>query len=400
MIEKVDRVEPGEVQGYLVRLMQEKGFLEKVFDALQEGVIVTDGEGKISYVNRAACGLFGIAAKQALDAQIGQRIPGLDWESLVRERKVVSRDLEILYPQNRFLNFYLAPIEDGELAAHVLGYVMIIRDISETRRLEEEKIESETLNALTMLAAGVAHEIGNPLNSLNIHLQLAERKLKKAPPEIRADLSEVIEIARGEIKRLDFIVGHFLKAIRPTQPQLELGDVNRLLQESLRFLEPEIKDRNIEVRLELHANLPKLPLDEDQIKQAFYNLVRNANQAMGNGGLLRIRTDLDDYNLVVQFIDNGAGISAEEMANVFQPYFTTKKTGSGLGLLIVRRIVREHGGEIELESAEGVGTKVTCYFPRTERRMRLLETTETKEAVIEIEARNSKSKTRKRRRTR
>ncbi|MFT5469199.1 MAG: two-component system, sporulation sensor kinase E [Verrucomicrobiales bacterium] len=384
LIEKVDRVEPGEVQGYLVRLMQEKGFLERVFDALQEGVIVTDNDGEISYINRSACGIFGIEEKEAIGVQIGKQIPGLDWESLVKEHKVVSRDLEVFYPQNRFLNFYLAPIDEKEVSADVLGYVMIIRDISEHRRQEEEKIESETLNALTMLAAGVAHEIGNPLNSLNIHLQLAERKLRKAPPEVQKELGEIIEISRSEIKRLDFIVGHFLKAIRPTKPLLEPRDLNKLLQESLRFLEPEIKDRNIEVRLELANDLPKLRLDEDQAKQAFYNLVRNANQAMGNGGLLRICTEADDYSVIVRFIDNGVGISAEDMANVFQPYYTTKRTGSGLGLLIVRRIVRDHGGEIELESTTGTGTSVTCYFPRAERRLRLLESSEKKEDVIEV----------------
>lgn len=384
LVEKVDRVEPGEVQGYLVRLIQEKGFLERVFDALQEGVIVTDDEGEISYINRSACGFFGIDAAEAIGVQIGKQIPGLVWESLIRERSVISRDLEIFYPQNRFLNFYLAPIEDEQVSDSVLGYVMIIRDISEDRRLEEEKIESETLNALTMLAAGVAHELGNPLNSLNIHLQLADRKLRKAPAEIREDLKEIIEISRAEIKRLDFIIGHFLKAIRPSKPQLDLRDLNKLLQETLRFLEPEIKDRNIEVRLELDSELPKVRLDEDQAKQAFYNLVRNANQAMGNGGLLRICTEADDYNVVVRFVDNGVGISAEDMANLFQPYYTTKKKGSGLGLLIVRRIVRDHGGEIELESTEGAGTTVTCYFPRTERRLRLLESAEQKEDVIEV----------------
>ena len=384
LIEKVDRVEPGEVQGYLLRLMQEKGFLEKVFDALQEGVIVTDVAGAISYINRSACGFFGIEEDQALGARIGEEIPGLTWETLVEQRKVVSRDLEVFYPQARFLNFYIAPIEEHEVAEGLLGYVMIIRDISETRRLEAEKIESETLNVLTMLAAGVAHEIGNPLNSLNIHLQLAERKLRKAPASIRSELQDIIDISRGEIKRLDFIVGHFLKAIRPTSPQLEPSDVNKLIQESLRFLEPEIKDRNTEVRLELHSGLPKLRLDEDQIKQAFYNLVRNANQAMGNGGMLQIRTDLTEYNLIVEFIDNGVGISAEDMANLFQPYYTTKKLGSGLGLLIVRRIIREHGGEIELESNEGIGTKVTCYFPRNERRLRLLETSARPEQIIEL----------------
>ncbi len=381
LIEKVGRVEPGEVQGYLMRLVQEKGFLEKVFDALQEGVIVTDTEGVISYINQAAGDFFALNRENAAGDPISSRIPGLEWESLVRERKVVSRDLEVFYPENRFLTFYLAPIEDGDIA---LGWVMIVRDTTERRRLERKKIESETLNVLTMLAAGVAHELGNPLNSLNIHLQLAERKLRKAPPKLRAEMQEILEISRSEIKRLDLIIGNFLSAIRPTEPQIKTEDLNALLQESLRVLEPEIKDRSIDVRLELHSKLPKLQLDAGQIRQAFYNLVRNANQAMGNGGKLLIRTDTDDYNILVQFIDDGVGISAEDMANLFKPYHTTKTSGTGLGLLIVRRIIREHGGEIELESEVERGTTVTCYFPRTEKRMKLLPTgSEMEEIVVE-----------------
>ena len=371
LIEKVDRVEPGEVQNYLVRLMQEKGFLEKVFDALQEGVIITDADGVISYINQSACEMFAVQEDHAVGARIAEEIPGLDWETIAKEKtKVVNRDLEVFYPENRFLTFYLAPIEDDDI---ILGRVMIIRDTTERRRLEAEKIESETLSVLTMLAAGVAHEIGNPLNSLNIHLQLAERKLRKAPAKLRSEMEEILEISRAEIKRLDFIIGHFLTAIRPTKPDLKKHDLNRLLQESLRFLEPEIKDRDIDVRLELHGTLPMLQLDEDQIKQAFYNLIRNASQALGSGGMLQIRTDIDDYSVLVQFIDNGVGISAEDMAKLFEPYQTSKPTGSGLGLLIVRRIIREHGGEISLESEVDLGTKVTCYFPIAEKRMRLLE---------------------------
>ncbi len=373
LIEKVDRIGPDDVEKYLLNLMQEKGFLEKVFDALQEGVVVTDRKGTISYINRAASDLFVLNRDDVVGDRIDSKIPGLEWKSLVKEpNKVVSRDLEVFYPENRFLNFYLAPIEDPASPDKSPGYVMIIRDITQTRRLEVQKIESETLNVLTMLAAGVAHEIGNPLNSLNIHLQLARKKLKKAPPELRGELEEILKISQNEISRLDFIINQFLDAIRPSTPQMERCDINQLLQESVRILEPEIQDREIEVVLELNDRLPKLQVDPTQIKQAFYNLIRNANQAMGTRGVLRIQTDVDDLNVIVRFIDDGAGISAQDMANVFQPYYTTKKTGSGLGLLIVRRIIREHGGEIELESQAGSGTCVSCYLPLTERRIRLL----------------------------
>jgi two-component system, sporulation sensor kinase E len=378
LIERVDRVGPGDVQQFLVQLVQAKGIFERVFEALQEGVIVAGASGRIHFINSGACDFFGLTRDDALGALVGERIRGLDWDALVGdgENTVVSRDMEVFYPENRFLNFYVVPIEaedahgDGEEAT----YVMLVRDITQNRRLTEETIESERLSALTMLAAGVAHEIGNPLNSLNIHLQLLDRKLRKAVPDLYEEgLQELVEIATGEVKRLDFIVEQFLRAIRPTQPQMEVMDVNALVRESVRFLEPELADRRIAVRQELRSDLPPLRLDGGQIKQAFYNLIRNAAQAIGSDGEITVRSDLDDEFVRVAFRDTGDGISAEAMSRIFQPYFTTKKSGTGLGLLIVRRIVREHGGEMRFESAEGEGTTVTLFLPRVIKGVRLLE---------------------------
>jgi PAS domain S-box-containing protein len=372
LIARIGKLEPEEVKNALVRLVQEKGFLEKVFDSLQEGVIVTDVDGQINYVNRAACGFFGLDAEVAIDKRLDSQIRGLDWSKLIAEGQVVSRDIEVFYPENRFLNFYLSPIEDAQIGKD-LGYVMIVHDITLTRKLTEEKIESERLSALTLLAAGVAHEVGNPLNSLNIHLQLIERRLRKAAPELyESQFKELLDVAKGEVDRLDFTIAQFLKAIRPTKPVLEMNDINDIIRESARFLEKELSDRQIAMKLELRSNIPPMMLDTNQLKQAFYNIIRNAMQAMSNEGQLLIHSDMDDYEVVLTFSDNGPGISAEAMAQVFDPYFTTKKSGTGLGLLIVRRVVREHGGEIELTSRPNEGTRVVVRLPRIQRPPRFL----------------------------
>ena len=138
---------------------------------------------------------------------------------------------------------------------------MILRDITESRRTAEQTLESERLNALTLLAAGVAHEIGNPLNSLHIHLQLIDRKIRELDPDVRKNLEESIGIARTEIARLDSIVTQFLRAIRPTRPHLAPENVNSILEESVRFFAPEIKDRDVVVEQELRSDLPMLQLD-------------------------------------------------------------------------------------------------------------------------------------------
>jgi signal transduction histidine kinase len=398
LIERLGRIGPEEVQNYFLRLAQEKGFLETVFNAIQEGIIVTDSKGRITYLNDAACGLFGLEAAEAIGKSLDERIRGSDWGSLTKSPGPVSHDMEIFYPQNRFINFYIVPllmesrnsvagIDDSGLSglpipatAEQVGHVMILRDITKSRRTAQQTIESERLNALTLLAAGVAHEIGNPLNSLHIHLQLMERSVQKLNGDAKAELQQSIDIARSEVNRLDSIVTQFLRAIRPSRPQLRPGSLNTIIEEAVRFFTPEIQDRDITVKQELRSDLPLLQLDRDQMKQAFYNVIKNSLEAMKRHGTLHIRTDMDDTNVIVSFVDTGSGMSAGNLSRVFEPYFTTKPTGTGLGLLIVRRIVREHGGELSIESNEGEGLTLTIRLPYIEKRIRMLEAGESKPA--------------------
>jgi two-component system, sporulation sensor kinase E len=391
LIERLGRIGPEEVQNYFLRLAQEKGFLETVFNAIQEGIIVTDSKGRITYLNDAACELFGLEAGDAIGKRLDERMRGLDWESLTQTGGPVSRDMEIFYPANRFINFYIVPlmIEHRDSAAadtlpgpprsaiaatgEQVGHAIILRDITESRRSAQQTLESERLNALTLLAAGVAHEIGNPLNSLHIHLQLMERKVRKLKGEARQELQESIDVARSEIGRLDSIVTQFLRAIRPSKPQLHPESVNAIVNEAVRFFAPEIQDRDVVVEQELRSDLPLLQLDRDQIKQAFYNVIKNSFEAMKRRGILRIRTDMDDTHVLISFIDTGGGMSPENLSRVFEPYFTTKSSGTGLGLLIVRRIVREHGGELSIESSQGKGLTLTIRLPYLDKRVRMLE---------------------------
>jgi two-component system, sporulation sensor kinase E len=381
LIGRLGKIGPEDVQNYLLRLAQEKGFLETVFNAIQEGIIVTDSSGKITYMNDGACELFGLDAEDSIGKQLDERVRGLDWHSLTRSGGPVTRDLEIFYPSNRFINFYIVPLiiehraEDVQAdgAGHQVGYAIILRDITESRRTAEKTIESERLNALTLLAAGVAHEIGNPLNSLNIHLQLMERAARKLEGKERGELEQSIKVARDEIGRLDSIVTQFLRAIRPSKPQLQPANINAIVEETLHFFAPEIEARDIVVESEPRSDLPLVQIDRDQMKQAFYNIIKNSFEAMKRRGILRIRTDMDDSHVRVSFTDNGGGMSAEALSRVFEPYYTTKSRGSGLGLLIVRRIVREHGGELAIESAEGKGLTLTIRLPFKDQRVRMLE---------------------------
>ena len=394
LIGRLGKIDASEVQNYFLRLAQEKGFLETVFNAIQEGIIVTDSTGRITYLNEAACELFGLENDDSIGKRLDEKVRGLDWESLAHAQGPITRDMEIFYPANRFINFYIVPLvierrEEtirGDVGAgnaqekrtasdqgEQVGYAIILRDITETRRSAQQTIESERLNALTLLAAGVAHEIGNPLNSLHIHLQLMERKIRELDGPAKTELRDSVNVARAEIRRLDSIVSQFLRAIRPSKPQLATENINLIVEEAVQFFGPEITDRDMVVEQELRSDLPLVQVDRDQIKQAFYNVIKNSLEAMKRRGILRIRTDMDASHVLVSFKDTGGGISADNLSRVFEPYFTTKSSGSGLGLLIVRRIVREHGGELAIETSEGKGVTVTIRLPFRDGRVRMLE---------------------------
>jgi two-component system, sporulation sensor kinase E len=376
ILARLRRIQPEEVEAFFVELARDKRFLETIFNAIREGVIVTDTAGTVIYMNDAAGMLFGIDPAASLGRPLSENISGLRWKELAQGHDIVTRDIEVFHPAHRILNFYVVPLmaEDDDKPGHRehAGYALIMRDFTDRHREAQETLESERIAALQLLAAGVAHEIGNPLNSLTIHLQLLERRLRKLPEEQQEALLHPLEVAQEEIKRLDTIVTQFLRAIRPAPLHRAPHDLNSLVREAAEFLQPELKSRNILLELDLAPGLPVLDVDEDQLKQAFYNIIKNASEAMKQGGLLKIRTSADGEWMNVTFSDTGGGMTQETMARVFEPYFTTKKTGSGLGLMITQRIVRAHGGEVVLESDPGRGLRLTIRLPRHDRQVQML----------------------------
>ncbi len=368
LLGRIERLGPTEIQNYLRRLAQEKGFLETVFNALQEGILVVDIRGKVLYGNQSAERLLGIDWEGALGKSISRYLPDVAWPSLFASGQIFSRDLEITYPEMRYLNCSAVPLEKGPEGAD--AFVVIIYDMTANREKTLEMIESEKLNALTLLAAGVAHELGNPLNSLQIHTELLQREL--ARKKTKTSVADSLAAIRSELQRLDVIVNQFLRAIRPASPKLLPTALNEIVRDAVLFLTPQMENRDVLVEMELSKDMPPVRADRDQLRQAFFNVMKNSLEAMDRGGILRVRTELSDSHFLISFRDNGSGMSVAEMGRAFEPYFTTKQAGTGLGLLVVRRIVREHGGEIQLESREGKGTTVRILLPRSERRIRLL----------------------------
>ncbi len=182
-----------------------------------------------------------------------------------------------------------------------------------------------------------------------------------------------IEVAVQEVGRLDCIVKNFLEAVRPKPPKMEPLDLEKLLKDALEFMRAEIENKKIAVEARVPVGIPMLLGDAGQLTQAAYNLIKNAIQAMSEGGRLTIDVEVDDIHVHVRFADTGPGIDEVALQRLMEPYFTTKSSGTGLGLLIVDRIVRAHGGELTIESRPGEGAAFTISLPRHARMVRQLE---------------------------
>lgn len=372
IIPKLRKLDPQSMRNCIQLLAKEHGFLENIFNTIGEGVVVIDDSLHILYHNAAAKSMLGLPDELSR-LTMNKILKGLNWEALLPRQqhggtasKVVRQELELSYPCRRIVQFYTLPISGSDSQ-----YVLIFNDVTSMMDAAVSSAETERSRMISMLAAGVAHEIGNPLNSLYLHLQFLQRLLGSGEYSAEEALEEVTE-ARGEVERLDTIINQFLRAIRPGKLTMQMLDLKTLVLESLHFMRHEISAREIHVDVLWDDNIPFINGDAGQLKQAFYNLVKNAVQVMQNGGRLGVSCSSDSDFVTLSVMDSGPGIAQENLSSIFQPYFTTKDRGTGLGLMIVERIVRDHGGSLSVESEEGAGTTFTIAIPRRDRMVKVL----------------------------
>ena len=326
------------------RISDELAFSEMIFNTTSDGYVVLDKSGEPVWSNPAAEGLFNM--------KIADVMPTLSLPLGTSSRK----ELSITYPEQRFLQVQTIPMSGETLVK--------ITDITRERRQSEEELRAGASEAVRQLASGVAHEIGNPLNAISLNLGLLAREY----PD-----DESIQDCIQQIKRLDGILKGFLQALKPSRPNLAPGSVVVPIKNTLSTLENEFVNRNIRVNFNAPSGLPVTAVDQAQLEQVFYNLLKNSIEAMKDGGEITLDIGYDDDSVTVGISDTGVGMDDETLSHLFEAYRTNKEHGNGLGLMISKRIITDHGGTIDVESKPGQGSKFAIRIPRIEKRIRRLK---------------------------
>ena len=350
----------------LVEEVEDIELLETVLSSLPYGVIVAKPDHHIQFMN--------IPVRRMLPMRQGDYFNRLPWDVILDKDigafiKDSLTDLGNIRPRDFTLE---TPSRDVTLSIGVMpvvkegkiqGDFVYVEDVSNKRAEEARLRRAESLASLTTMAAGVAHEIKNPLGSMSIHLQLMQKILNSEKGGCLEEMEEYLSIISEEVERLNAIVVDYLFAVRPMDTHPLMGSLNEIIRELVTFMQYELMEADVELDEDLDEKLPDIRIDDKLMKQALLNIVKNALAAMSRGGQLSIATLYKEDHVVLKISDTGIGIPKEQIQKIFEPYFTTKDNGSGLGLTLVYKVIKEHGGEIHVHSKENLGTTFTILLP-------------------------------------
>ncbi len=346
-------------------------YYEDLLGSLQDGLVVVDRELMVTFLNPAAEELLGVSATTAQGKPVasflgeGSPLIALVDRAFKTGRAHAEHDASVLRPHERVSVSAVASLLTDH-SGEARGGVLVLRDLTHIRELEEQVRRAERLTALGALAAGIAHEIRNPLMGVRGAAQLLQSE-----PSFPAALKEYNDVIIREVDRLNSLVEGMLAFAQPRAPRIVECNINEILEEILTLEEPVLMRRGVTVRRTYDPQVPVVAADPDQIRQVFLNLFRNGAEAMEGGGELTLETGYERRSprcfglsvAVVKVIDQGPGLSPEARQHLFDPFFTTKPTGTGLGLAVCHRIVGDHRGSVEIGEAEEGGCAVTVLLP-------------------------------------
>ncbi|ADY13106.1 two-component system sensor histidine kinase NtrB [Sphaerochaeta globosa] len=368
-IQKIDQLDSKQIVDIMRSQAGDVEMLENVLESIHDGVILTDEKLTVLYANSNCRTLVPMARFRSYEGFALSKV--LDDEHVLRyinlsvQQKAADENNEFTFQKGDTLQTIAVTVFSYKSNNERIrsSYVVMFSDVTEHNANEARLRRSENLASMTTMAAGVAHEIKNPLAAMAIHLQLLRKAFGRKESLTLDDAQRYLDVLDEEISRLNSIVVDFLFAVRPMDTRLRLAQITRTLEEVTNFVMPELSEHHVRMKLDLPTSLPKLEFDEHLIKQALLNLIKNAMNAMEGGGMIILQVRHDQNQVLLKVIDTGIGMDEQTQQKIFEPYFTTKATGTGLGLTVVYKIMKEHKGDITVQSKLGEGTTFTLYFP-------------------------------------
>ena len=342
-----------------------KVFSETVIKNMPFGLIATDENGKIAYFNQEAESIIQIPNQRVMGKNPGEALPEKFWayiRDLTENESGIEKNISFSLDGERALSLELNVSSLKGDNGEFLGDIILFRDLTEIKNLKMEIEKNQRLASLGNLAAGVAHEIRNPLSSIKGFATYFKERYKDIP-----DDKKTAEIMVQEVERLNRVISQLLEFASPLKIHKKSVSMVTVIQHSLKMIEGHAREKNIKIKTDLDHRIKDLYIDPDKINQVFLNIYLNAIEAMENNGTLYVRFTGDKKNTMakVEISDTGKGIITEDLTHIFDPYFTTKQSGTGLGLAIVHKIIESHKGETRVESERGSGTTVTILLPVT-----------------------------------
>jgi two-component system sensor histidine kinase HydH len=351
-------------QGYSsarASLSRVRAFSDSLVKNMPMGLIAIDEAGRIVAFNQTAESILQQAAGDVIGRRADEILPETCRhliESLGKEKRIIAGEIDCAFADGRTvpLEVIATLLKEGGEAA---GVVFLFRDITEVRRLKKEIARNQHLTSLGSLAAGVAHEIRNPLSSIKGFATYFRERYRDNPED-----EKTAGIMIQEVDRLNRVISQLLDYARPMTMQRQEIHVQDVIRQALRMIETQAREKGITLQADLPAGIRAAGIDPDRMQQVFLNLYLNALGAMETGGMLSVAlTELPEGRIRIEVRDTGVGIAPQDLGRIFDPYFTTKPSGTGLGLAIVQKIIDAHGGEIQVESTPVQGTTVTILLP-------------------------------------
>jgi two-component system, NtrC family, sensor histidine kinase HydH len=353
-------------QGYKVTkrsLARVQDFSDQVVGNMPMGLAASDETGRIAVFNEAAAAILGKTDHTILGEEASSILPPELWKitsRLDKEGEILEEDIECSAGQSACLPLQVSGAALRGEGGRFSGYVLIFRDLTEVRRLQQEVERSRRLASVGSLAAGVAHEIRNPLSSIKGFATYFKERYKN-----HAQDRETAEVMIQEVERMDRVIGQLLEFARPSTLNIRPHSVPELIRHSLKLIQEDARAKGVEIHTQVPPEMPLIRMDGDRMAQVLLNLYLNGLQATNTGGILDVGVTLnhDANQIKITVKDNGEGIDPANKEHIFDPYFTTKSNGTGLGLAIVHKILDAHAGRIEVESTPGKGTSISIFLP-------------------------------------